>query len=797
MIPMGSCTLLPGEYIVPAGTKERKLTKGMMRIMNKKTLKRQRDLKTKLMAAISMLLVSSLMMVTSTYAWFTLSTAPEVTGITTAVGANGNLEMALLPPNGLAQGATAEYGITSEAGDSQKIPVLRNITWGNLVDVSDDASYGLSNLNLYPSQLNIETSGEGDDAVYKVGARPLATPQYGVDGRVSTVEANTITGAFDTAKGQFIENANGVTNAMGVRAIGVSSSMTARNLAYRNAVGNAISYKGQSQNVAKTSLNARGNDLASIAIKHALGNDSAGYTLKEIGYLKAAVEDLVGALGHLETSLKNYIIADSIAPSTVTDDTYKTIVDSITAVEDLENVDDISGAVVTAEMADLISKLGTAVDNAELALSKLNALSAGATWNQISEPLNLILNTDTMEINGLTMSQILAADPDGEDGPEVSGKDRLVDQIIEDDFNVIMVMYSGSGAYSDIADFAGQYSATTEVTVSYGPIKDKDIPATMTAVPDAEGTVYLDNYDVAVFADASGDATTNPISEFYGYIIDLAFRTNASDSYLNLQVEGIDRVYSDSTTNENTQGGGANMSFKSSSSTFQPIQVKSLMSNIRIVFFDPETSEIIGYAKLDMNKATTGSDNVTITAPLALTDSTFANLVVDNDGTTNCDESIAIMELTQNTAHLLSVMVYLDGRTMRNADVAADNIKSMVGSMNLQFSSSATLRPMEYSDLRAENGGASSMITISNVTAPEGYKASSAYMLDNQLAFTLAGVTEGQEVYVSINGGEAVKATAGNYMGMTGYAISVNSGTEVTSVTITVSTPGSNTPATT
>ncbi|MBQ8230766.1 MAG: hypothetical protein IJZ34_02365, partial [Lachnospiraceae bacterium] len=62
--------------------------------MNKKTLKRQQDLKTKLMAAISMLLVSSLMMVTSTYAWFTLSTAPEVTGITTAVGANGNLEMA-------------------------------------------------------------------------------------------------------------------------------------------------------------------------------------------------------------------------------------------------------------------------------------------------------------------------------------------------------------------------------------------------------------------------------------------------------------------------------------------------------------------------------------------------------------------------------------------------------------------------------------------------------------------------------------------------------------------------------
>ena len=55
--------------------------------MNKKMSKRRRDIKSKLMAAICMLLVSSIMMVSTTYAWFTLSTAPEVTGIQTAVGA--------------------------------------------------------------------------------------------------------------------------------------------------------------------------------------------------------------------------------------------------------------------------------------------------------------------------------------------------------------------------------------------------------------------------------------------------------------------------------------------------------------------------------------------------------------------------------------------------------------------------------------------------------------------------------------------------------------------------------------
>ena len=62
--------------------------------------KRRRDIKSKLIAAICMLLVSSIMMVSTTYAWFTLSTAPEVTGINTSVGANGNLEMALLPMSG-------------------------------------------------------------------------------------------------------------------------------------------------------------------------------------------------------------------------------------------------------------------------------------------------------------------------------------------------------------------------------------------------------------------------------------------------------------------------------------------------------------------------------------------------------------------------------------------------------------------------------------------------------------------------------------------------------------------------
>lgn len=112
--------------------------------------------KKKLMGAVCMLLVASIMMVSSTYAWFTLSTAPEITGISTSVGANGNLEMALL--NGVENGtdtdadtyaetARIKSGVgTSMANTTAGWTVQQaNLTWGNLVDLT--TGYGLRPLS--------------------------------------------------------------------------------------------------------------------------------------------------------------------------------------------------------------------------------------------------------------------------------------------------------------------------------------------------------------------------------------------------------------------------------------------------------------------------------------------------------------------------------------------------------------------------------------------------------------------------------------------------------------------------
>ena len=115
------------------------------------------SVRTKLAAAVAMLLVSTIMLTTTTYAWFVLSTAPEVKGMSTTVGSNGSLEIALLNN---ATGANVNT-ISSGVGDSSVVAGVTeaNLTWGNLVALND-AAYGLSGVTLYPAALNVAAKQE-------------------------------------------------------------------------------------------------------------------------------------------------------------------------------------------------------------------------------------------------------------------------------------------------------------------------------------------------------------------------------------------------------------------------------------------------------------------------------------------------------------------------------------------------------------------------------------------------------------------------------------------------------------
>ncbi|MBQ1848137.1 MAG: hypothetical protein II135_09045, partial [Clostridia bacterium] len=159
------------------------------------------SIKKKLGAAICMLLIAAIMMISSTYAWFTLSTAPEVKGIQTNVGANGNLEIALLSGTALFSDQD-DLGILSAIGDSMDVAgkdvTVANATWGNLVDLS--TAYGLNTVTMLPSALNI--SEILDDSNQSTGEytinsdSPLLAPLYGSDGRVISVITETLIGKY-------------------------------------------------------------------------------------------------------------------------------------------------------------------------------------------------------------------------------------------------------------------------------------------------------------------------------------------------------------------------------------------------------------------------------------------------------------------------------------------------------------------------------------------------------------------------------------------------------------------------
>lgn len=185
--------------------------------MEKEKRKKQKVLmpagiRSKLMAAASMLMVGVIMMVSSTYAWFTLSTAPEVKNISTTVAGNGSLEIALMPTDGLLS------KITAGAVGSTATVVVKNTKWGNQIILSDDTAagdyYGLNSISLNPASLNYTTAEGAAEATF-VADKPLAIATYGSDGRIAKLSGDNI-----GVKGK-TENTNKFgAETYGVRAIG-------------------------------------------------------------------------------------------------------------------------------------------------------------------------------------------------------------------------------------------------------------------------------------------------------------------------------------------------------------------------------------------------------------------------------------------------------------------------------------------------------------------------------------------------------------------------------------------------
>lgn len=700
-------------------------------------------IRNKMVAAVSMLLVASIMMVSSTYAWFTLSTAPEVTGITTNVGANGNLEMMLL--NKASFDSTEEnLGVESDVNDSMAVAAATeaNLKWGNLVDLASQ-SYGLQSIVMNPARLNIK--GDTTNG-YKLDSTLLKAPTYTSDGRVLDVDKDTLTSGYSTdGTWKWDENAG---NAYGVRVIGTTSGVTERLTAYRAAISARAAAIESAKNHARNSLINNGQTLANIVVKAALqGNDST-FEKANLETLQALIAKLKEANDAAGEAIVQTVLAYNLSDKNT--DTKFTDAD----VAKLKEA--FNGALNTADGTLILPTKFTYSAGGEGTILKPNddATEAAITkWRANNTSINeasttlqgLIGNGNTVytygEIEGVVNKLINKenATVGGVKDPGKANANEIIKNVMDNSNTLIIEMESESGIYADIAELVGDYTASGfTVYVNAGDFAtDVNVSMSTKVVTDQTSTTLpmIPKLDVGSAPKATLDASVKPLlTDHYGYALDFGFRTNAAASELQLQTSGIQRVYSGegAATADTTQGGGSYMEFRTSNTTnFSVDELRALMSALRVVFVEPVktvnegvttlTYNVLGVAAADITRSTldqgatytyTGGtltdDNMGLKAELYLNNYTVNGGVLTLTGKKTTEEGGAatadntLTALTQNVAKKVTAIVYLDGDIVDNTMVA-NAASSMTGSLNLQFSSSATLKPMENTGMR--NGG--------------------------------------------------------------------------------------------
>lgn len=637
---------------------------------NKKTeelRKYKASIKSKLMAAIAMLLVSTILMGSTTYAWFILSTAPEVKGMATAVGSNGSLEIALLNNETDADMRL----ITSAVGDASVVQgvVEANETWGNIVDLSD-ASYGLSNITLYPSALNLTATTT--DGVTTYGntladmGMILKTPSYGYDGRIAELAANTYAGKLEG--GVFVYD----TTYHGVRGIGtytnadpVAAALLAAQSGFATGVRNA-------QNTASgTMLNAANSSgLTRLLVKFALDKKQSDavevvLTDTDMESLSNIVAGLESVANYLETAIKYAIIAEDIDTTGA-----ESALDVNTMSLDADATDTFADEI--AELADL-----------RAAISTTKTAVAGASITDYEDALEALLDLNTMKIGGKTIPEIEALD-----NVTSWASNLLTGATIE-----------VTGAASPLVMAANMIQSYA--SKEYSTVLDADFTMKETTIQVnqsvSEATLVATAKTVSGFSVATAEGgnarpTIQP-TDTYGYIIDLAFRCSANTT---LQLSAA-QARVEGSADAALQGAGSNFTVTGDVDTRAMAELRGAL---RIVFIDPVSLEVIAVAALPETANATNANqfdlvlyNFTIDANGGIQLGLPLGQSYAEDGVTVTGTiDYSIMSLTADTAAKLSVLVYLDG------NYTDTSMEGVAGMLNLQFSSSTDLTPMQYSD---------------------------------------------------------------------------------------------------
>lgn len=687
----------------------------------------------KLMGAIAMLLVASIMMSATSYAWFVLSTAPEVTDLTTTAGANGALEIAL--QSNKADG-TGRADILSGVGQSiaGKDAQTANTYWGNVVDLSK--GYGLEHITLYPARLNAEPKMVGGQSSYAVLTNSiLAAPSFGTDGRLVRLEAASKThyNASGDSAGKFTDTANWGVNVIGFAKSGDEATEDSFTRAYSRA--NVLAEATQKVETYRVSLRT---EMEELIKRNSMGIFGVmafmvGQNLLTSEQMSALVTDYVSSMDRMIGDAADAVrwaflanaVADSAYNSNSEDDMrelgeiYKNFLQYPLTTKDsnVKSVENMAGtkypeiaeAARTISVAQArISSAAQEVKDGGIAMATLmlvnpnEAFMYGMNANEkiADQPLQTALTYDFM--SGVTEDTVFMVSTAGADPMDVNLFSSLA--TVLGDYGATMSVWllptsQGFTMAEEKLDESPNWmqcnydiKATTKSTAAgWSDVTDLEL-AEQDANIGALGTVYKNVSSQTATGEILMPVTRSDITA-YGYSVDLAFQSSEATSLI-LQQDGVARVSSGSqeTQDEELMGAGSTMVFTLPGDLTHE-QARELIKCIHVVFMNTANGTIYKVAAAD--PVTIDTRLNVATATLQLYEPQFSA-----DGAMSLGSRVSdnvILDMTKDTAYYVTAVVYLNGDMVRSGMFSPSQVLSLDGTINLQFASSTALQPMEYS----------------------------------------------------------------------------------------------------
>lgn len=593
-----------------------------------------------------MLIICLAVVISSSYAWLVISRAPSISGVSTHIGSNGALEIALLSDKTYIDTSL----IRSSVGDSSAVQevTVSNLTWGNVVDLSHE-SYGLNDIFMYPSRLNLSAGGENQGIV---NTHILTVPRYGLDGRINSFDPGTLSAVFKdddfTYSSEF--------QSYGVRGIGTMTDMTLQQSALASARSRVKSYTAAAQSATESAWKANGLGLTKIFVD-AFANNKTEFSKSDVAIVRDTATRMKNAVGYLDSALRQGVIG--IGSSVVDDeDLFNSFCDAI------ENpMVPLSQALKSLPVTfpQGFTTWVQTVENDKKSLQEIisfcdSVKTDTVSWSALSTRLSKLVDYNKLYINDTKITDFKDTD------------NLLV-------FNQL-TLSPASGVMSDVAEFTGNY----KVLFAYADdINVEVITASTTNPPLLELVSTLLEDCKAVGGDTK---TTAELKDLYGFAIDMAFRCN-TDTSLQLQTDMSSRVES-SDQNQQVQGEGSYMEFNSD--RLEKDQILALMDAMRIGFIDSQNN-LLAVAKLNTSNYSETDNGYRASVYLY-------DYSVSSNGSMSMgarrEKDAAITSIDKGTPSIITAIVWLDGDHVDNSLVAS-TIDSMTGSINLQFASDVEL----------------------------------------------------------------------------------------------------------